>query len=156
VDVDIAGDMRLARQKTRIVFAGGLDFCRYLWDVVKLPELDVRAQGQTIVLQRHSHRFLEGTEMGIQVFAVGANDDQLAGLIGRHQQRDAKLVKNGGKIERVDAAQRFEWGVVGGGRFRLDRLLLKLEPGLVAENARQARRDGGCHGNSSTISSGTK
>ena len=44
--------------------------------------------------------------MRVEDAAVGAQHDELAGLIGRHQDRGAEVFEQGGKAGGVDTAQR--------------------------------------------------
>ena len=59
----------------------------------------------------HAHRFVERAEVRVDDAGVGAQDDQLAGLIGRDEERAVELVEDRGKVGRVNAAQRRWAGV---------------------------------------------
>ena len=44
-------------------------------------------------LDRDTHRLLAADEMRVDVVRLGADRHQLAGLVGRYQQRDAEVVQ---------------------------------------------------------------
>ena len=85
--------------------------------VAKLPDVDRRADRQPPAADGHAHRLVERAEVRVDHAAVGPHDDELAGLVGRHEQRAAELVENRREVRRVHAAQRRRPGV--GGRLHL-------------------------------------
>ena len=73
---------------------------------MELPDFQERAHGQSIAGDRQPHRLAEVAEVGVDVVLVRPQHDQLAGLVGGHQQRDAELIEEGGEVGGMDAAER--------------------------------------------------
>ena len=73
--------------------------------VVVLPDLQRRADGQPVAIHGQAHRLLEAAEVRVEHAPVGPKHDQLAGLVGGDQDRDAQIVEDRGKTSRVHAAQ---------------------------------------------------
>lgn len=79
-----------------------------LGDVAELPNLDGGSDGQAVGrgAQGQTHRRLEGAEVGVHRPVLLADDDELAGLVDRHQQRDAELIEEGREVGGMNAAER--------------------------------------------------
>ena len=60
-------------------------------DVMELPNVDLTTNGQLAALYGHPHWLHEIAKMGVEHSAVIAQDDQFAGLVGRHQYRGTEL-----------------------------------------------------------------
>jgi hypothetical protein len=90
--------------------------------VAEFPDLDLSADGQAVGRgsQRQTHRRLEVAKVRVEVVALGADDHELARLVGRDQKRDAELVEQLRQVRRVDAPQRLRR--FGGGRWLWFRL----------------------------------
>ena len=58
------------------------------------------------VIEKNAHRLAEVAELGVDVVLVRPQHDQLAGLVGGHQQRDAELIDEGGEVGGMDAEER--------------------------------------------------
>ena len=106
MDLDIARDVAGAGQETGIVPAGRVELGGNSRNVHELPDLDLGADGQPVTGQSHAHRRLEGAEVGVEVAPLVADEHELAGLIGGHQERRAELPQERGEVRRVDGPQR--------------------------------------------------
>ena len=98
VDLDVARDVAGARQEAGVVPAGRLELGGHGRDVDKLPDLDRRADRQSVADRGHAHRRLEGAEVGVEVVPLVADHHQLAGLVGGDQKRRTELRKSAGKL----------------------------------------------------------
>jgi hypothetical protein len=113
VDLYIPGRVAAAGQKTGIVskasvfvffkciepFADGRH-------VVKLPDVDVAADGKFPTTHGEPHRLHEVAEMSVEHSGVVPQDDQLARLIGSDQNRKPRLGEDLRQIRSMHAPQR--------------------------------------------------
>ena len=108
MDLDVARNVAGAGQVAGVVSPLRLEPGGDVGDVAELPDLDGGADGQAVGrgAQGHAHRRLEGAEVGVHRPVLLADDDELAGLVGRDQQRDAELIEEGGEVDGMDAAER--------------------------------------------------
>jgi len=113
VDLHVARDVARARQEAGVVPPGRLELGRGRGNVVKFPDLEARAERQPVARDGKPHRAREAAEVRVQALALGPDDDQLARLVGGHQQRDAELIEEGGEVGGMDAAERRRAGLSG-------------------------------------------
>ena len=115
VNLHVARHVGRARQVAGVVLAGRIELGGDGGHVAKLPHVDGRADRQPPAADGHAHRLVERAEVRVDDAAVGADDDELAGLIGRDQQRAAELIEDRREVRRVNAAQRRRAGIGGAG-----------------------------------------
>ena len=90
VDVDVAGDVRVARQETGVVSSRRLEAAADGPQVAILANLQGGADGQAGRVGRQAHRPGEVAKVGVDLVTLGSDQDELAGLVGRHDQRNAQ------------------------------------------------------------------
>ncbi len=124
VDVDVAGDMNAARQATGVVLAGRIEPGGDRRHVAVFPDGPGAADGQAVVADGDAHGFVEVTEMRVDGVACGrtageaviaANENHLAGLVGRYHEADVQLPEDIRQAGREYAAQRLIVPVSRGG-----------------------------------------
>ena len=117
MDLDVAGDVAGAGQEAGVVRPLGLEPGGDIGDVAELPDLDGGANGQAVGRggQGQTHRRLERAEVGVHRPVLLADDDELAGLVGRHQQRDPPLAEQARQVRRMAGAERLGGGDGRGG-----------------------------------------
>jgi hypothetical protein len=106
VALDVARDVAGAGQEAGVVPARRLELGGDGRDVDILPDLDRGADGEPAAVEGQAHGRLEGAEVGIEVVPLVADQHQLAGLVGGHQQRGAEPAQEAGEVRRVDGPQR--------------------------------------------------
>ena len=131
VALDVAGDVAGAGQEAGVVAPRRVDPGRDGRDVDVLPDLDRRADGEPAAVEGQAHRGLEAPEVGVEVVPLVADHHQLAGLVGRHQQRGAELPQQAGEVRRVDGPQRLRLRRPGPGRIGVPERLRRPGPGRV-------------------------
>jgi hypothetical protein len=121
VDQDVAGDVAGARQEAGVVPAGGLQAVGDAAHVAELPDLQSGADREfrTAVGQGQSHGGRERTVVGVEVLALVADHHELAGLVGRDQERRAHLPQQHTEVRRVGGPQRPRVLRLGDGRVRV-------------------------------------
>ena len=99
------GGMARARQETGVVLTDRFQLGGYFRHVVEFPNLQGRADGQTVTMDRQPHRLSEAAEVGVDDSSVGAKQDQLASLVGRDQHGDAEMLQDFGESGGVNTPQ---------------------------------------------------
>ena len=86
MNLNVAGGVRATGQKAGVVLTGGFQSRCDGGDVVKLPDLEPRPDGKPVAIEGDPHRHVKAAEVRVEAAFIGPQDDELAGLIGRHQQ----------------------------------------------------------------------
>ena len=119
MNADIAGVMAKPGEEGGVVFFLRLELGGHGGLVIEIPELMPGADGQPAGagLVGDSHRAKEVAKMSVQSIPVRADDDELARLVGRNEQRNPQLTKKSGEIRGVAAGKgRLLRGLGSGGR----------------------------------------
>jgi hypothetical protein len=90
MDLHVAGGVRPARQEAGIVLARRIEPASHGGHVVELADLRHCADGESASMDGDPHRSAEAAEVGVEVVAVGAENDQLAGLVGADEHGSAE------------------------------------------------------------------
>src|SRR5205814_550917 len=93
VDADVAAMMCEPRHERGITLAFRLQLRRHVRLVAKFPDLvlGTNCESAGLGLIRNAHRAEELAEVGIERITLGADENQLARLIGRNDQRNVEL-----------------------------------------------------------------
>src|SRR5205823_9862348 len=106
VNADVAGEVRVARQKTGVVFFLRFDSCGNIALIAVVPHFAFGAEGESSAPDGKAHRTLEHAEVRVdRGWSLGANDDQSSALIRRHEERDAELLEDRREVRRGDGTK---------------------------------------------------
>jgi hypothetical protein len=113
MNMNVAGEMTIARQKDRVVFAGRLEIPGDIRLIAKIPDVVPGPDGEPTVITGHPHRRLERAKMRVDHVVLNTGDNHLAGLVGRDQQAGAEPIQDLRQGIGVNAFQRGDaigWG----------------------------------------------
>ena len=106
VDLDVAGAVAQSRQEAGVVSARGLQPASDRRDVVVLPDLSGRADGQPVSCASQAHRLVEPRKCVLRMSPSERSNHQLARLVGADDDRRPESFENCGETCRMHTAER--------------------------------------------------